>query len=84
MADKKITIDDLAVMIQKGFDNTATKEQFSHIETRIDKVEKRLDDVDKTLRAIKRDTANIVHKEDFDKLEGRVGILEGTCVLKKA
>lgn len=86
MAKKNITIDDLAVMMKNSFDgqNELLNKRFDKIDERFNKADKRIDNVEKTLTSIKRDTANIVHQEEFDKLEGRVGILEGTCVLKKA
>jgi len=77
MADKKITIDELAIIINKGFDG-----QMEYMEKKfndMDKsVNKRFDNVEKTLTAIKKDTANVVQQEEFDKLEGRVVILENT------
>lgn len=43
MKKKTITTDDLAVMIQAGFDNTATKADISKIEGRLSIVETKLD-----------------------------------------
>lgn len=40
MTKKNITIDDLAIMVQKGFEKTSTKDQVNHLESRIDKLEK--------------------------------------------
>lgn len=37
--NKKITIDDLALMIHKGFQETATKEDIKHLEGKFDKLE---------------------------------------------
>jgi len=59
---KKITIDQLAEMVQKGFEKTASKEQFDKIE--------------KNLTYIKGQLADVVHQSEFDRLEGRVEYLE--------
>ena len=42
MKKKNITIDELATMVQKGFEKTSTKDQVEQLEFRIDKVEKSL------------------------------------------
>lgn len=43
MAKKNVTIDDLAIMVQKGFndmtENMATKKQVEHVDKRVEKVE---------------------------------------------
>ena len=39
MAQKKITIDDLARMINEGFKTTATKEDIQRVEVRLDRIE---------------------------------------------
>ena len=69
MAKKNITIDELAAMVKKGFDKTASKEQ--------------LDKVEKDLAIIKSQLAGVVYKPDFDKLEMRVEYLENVLALKK-
>ena len=58
----KITIDKLAEMVKKGFDNAATKQQF--------------EDVKRDLTFIKGQLADVVRQSEFDKLEGRVECLE--------
>lgn len=55
-----MTKDKLAEMIQKGFI----------------KVDEKLDDMKKDIAALVRHTANVVQREEFDKLEGRVEIME--------
>jgi len=69
MAKKNLTIDDLAVMIKKGFDNTVTIARFEKVE--------------KDLTIIKSQLAGVVYKPDFDKLEMRVEYLENILALKK-
>lgn len=53
---KGITIDDLAMMVQRGFENTATKDyvdkHFDAIDKRFDAVDKRLDGIDIRLNRI--------------------------------
>lgn len=45
MKEKKITIDQLAKMINNGFEKTATKVQVEKIEDRLKKVEEKLEDI---------------------------------------
>ncbi len=50
MPKKKITIEDLAVMVNRGFEETAKKAdmevRFNAIDTRFDKVDERLDRIE--------------------------------------
>jgi hypothetical protein len=59
MEEKKITIDDLAVMIKKGFDETAKQ---TDVDKRFDKIETRLDRIEETL--LKNHEARIKRLED--------------------
>ncbi|MFH1181293.1 MAG: hypothetical protein V1705_02810 [bacterium] len=61
MKSKNVTIDDLARMVKKGFDETAKKEE---VNVRFDKVEERLDKIEKLILAD--------HKRRIDKLEVEV------------
>lgn len=45
MEEKNITIDDLAIMIQKGFDGADLR--FDKVDGRLDKVENRLETIEK-------------------------------------
>jgi hypothetical protein len=47
--NKKITLDDLAIMVKNGFDETAKK---SDMEARFEQVNQRLDGIDKRLDII--------------------------------
>lgn len=53
MRKKEITIDDLAIMVQKGFNETAKKidvdKGFDAVDKRFDKVENRLDRIEKLI-----------------------------------
>lgn len=53
MASKKITIEDLALMVQNGFADVtskmATKDQVEKIDIRLEKIEKKMDNLEKAL-----------------------------------
>ncbi len=77
MANKKITIDQLAVMINNGFEKTATKDQLFDVEK---KFEKRFNDVDKRFDKIE----NILFEDQnkkIEKLEMRIEYLENSLNL---
>ena len=74
MTDKKITIEDLAVMVKNGFDKTSTKEQF-------DGLEKRVGNIEKDVKSIKDTLESVVGRSD--KLETRVDFIENTLALPK-
>ena len=74
MTKKKTTIEDLAVMIQRGFQETARKDdvdaRFMDIEKRLDRIESRLNGVEKRLDGIDQELVNI--KSDTSYLKSRV------------
>ena len=53
MRNKNITIDELAIMVQKGFDETAKKEDmdagFARVDEKFEEVYKRLDRIENIL-----------------------------------
>ena len=53
MKNKNTTIDDLAIMVKKGFDGVDRR--FDGVDRRLDKVEKRLDRIEKLILADHRD-----------------------------
>lgn len=66
MAEKQITINQLAKMIKKGFDNTATKEQVDNLEKdakvikeRLGGVEKRLENVEGRLEKVEENLGEV-------------------------
>jgi len=61
MKKKHITIDDLAMMVQKGFEETSKKDE---VNSRFDVVEKRLEKIEKLILAD--------HKDRIEKLEAEV------------
>ena len=61
MAKKNITIDDLAIMVQKGFEETAKKAEMN---LRFVQIDKRFDKIEKLILAD--------HKNRIEKLEEEV------------
>ena len=84
MNKKNITIDDLAIMINNGFEKTATKEQVEGLELRMDKIEGkmtnveiRLDNIEDEVSEIrKHQIAHTIYRDEFEKLESKVRVLE--------
>lgn len=72
-SEEKITLDKLAQMMAKGFENTASKEN-------IDTIEKKLDHTDARIARIEADISeirgNIVYKHEFEDLASRVKYIE--------
>ena len=62
MKKKNVMIDELAMMVQKSFENTATKDQFERLDLRMGRVEKDIKDVKKQL-------TDIVYRSEFDELK---------------
>jgi len=60
-------LENLAVMIKKGFDENTR--QHKEIFVRFDKIEKKLD--------------GVVYRNEFEKLEMRVNLLEGLLAVKR-
>ncbi|MFA5431744.1 MAG: hypothetical protein WC319_02550 [Candidatus Paceibacterota bacterium] len=71
MKTKNITIDDLAIMVQKGFLETAKKEdvdkRFDAVDRRFEAADKRFDKIEKKL-----DRVTESYGERIEKLEGDV------------
>ncbi len=92
MEGKKITIDDLAIMINKGFEATASdinelKDDVNHLKGDVNqlkgtmnKFEEKLDYTDARIARIESDISemkgNIVYKYEFEDLAARVKYLE--------
>jgi predicted component of type VI protein secretion system len=73
MAKRKITIEDLARMVKKGFDETAKEEQVINLEKW---AKRRFDNIDRELEKIRKQLTGIVYRHEFEKLEARVKNLE--------
>lgn len=85
MVKEKTTIDDLAAMIKKGFDNTA---QRTDVDKRFDginkemqagfkRVDERFSQVNARLDMIEKDIKGFVTQEEFDDVLGRISYMEG-------
>jgi BMFP domain-containing protein YqiC len=71
MATKNNTIDDLAVMVQKGFDevNKGVQKGFDAVNDRLDQVERGQED-------IKLKLDNVAYRFELKELQQRVELLE--------
>jgi len=82
MKKKNVTIDDLAIMVQKGFDGVDIS--FDRIEGKLDKAEGRLmkieirmDNVESEIEEIrKHQIVHTIYRDEFEKLQNRVKALE--------
>lgn len=72
MSKKAITIEDLARMVQKGFNETAERDQNLERWAKL-----RFDIIDKELGTIRKQLTGVVYRYEFEKLETRVQELEG-------
>jgi len=82
---KEITLDDLALMVDKGFNDVNEKmtDGFKNVNERLGKVEVRLDTLENDVETIKTTTGNIeanlnkkIDKVDYNALTYRVEKLE--------
>lgn len=79
---KKITIDDLAIMVAKGFDEVSEKlnKEIGGVKSELNEVKNRLDKIEVDVRATRRDMLNMGDKfvsySKFDDLSLRVSTLE--------
>lgn len=85
MKKKTITIDDLARMVAKGFEETAKKEQFENLDRRVENLERwaklRFDNVDRDLKEVRKQLTGVVYRYEFEHLEDRVKDLEGLLAI---
>ncbi len=72
MKNKKITINDLAIMVAKGFENTATKDDLKELKLDakkdIFKIQTSINSIETNLKSFKKDTGEILDTIE-DKLE---------------
>jgi len=90
MKKKNVTIDDLAVMVQKGFDGVHLEmnnsfglvdKRFDKVEGRLMKLEIRMDNLESEVEAIrKHQIAHTIYRDEFEKLENKVKALEKLLV----
>jgi len=74
---KETTIEDLSVMIAKGFEDTATKSDIKRLDERISRLDHRMNE---RLIVIERDIAEIrshfVYRDEFEDLAERMKYIE--------
>lgn len=81
MKKENVTLDDLAMMVQKGFDHVdkrfaAIDKRFDEVDNRFEKIEKKLDLLERGQEDIKLRQDNCVYRFELKELDRRVGILE--------
>lgn len=80
-ANKKMTIDKLAIMVAKGFESTATKTDVEEIKKDVTVLKKDVSEVKENVKDIRRDILNLgdrfISYHTFDALANRVKVLEG-------
>lgn len=69
--NKEVTINDLAIMVAKGFENTATKDEIKSVKDEIKSVVKRLDGIDYRLGKIESN-----HERRIDLLEDKMQVVK--------
>ena len=78
---KKTTLDDLARMMKKGFDETASKKEIIEVGKRLGEMNERLDKIEK--RVARMDSAIFVdHRRRIQKLEADVELLKDVAGIK--
>ncbi|MBI4175157.1 hypothetical protein HY523_00905 [Candidatus Berkelbacteria bacterium] len=68
---KTITLDDLAGMVKKGFD-----EVYERMDTRFDRVDDRLDRLEKDMAAVRFTLTQLAYRDEVNKLEERLTRIE--------
>lgn len=66
---KTFDLNDLAVMVAKGFENTATKDDFKRLENRMDGMENRMDGMDKRMGSMEKSMKNLETGQEDIKLK---------------
>jgi hypothetical protein len=80
MAQKKMTIETLAEMINEGFKTTATKEDIQRVEARLDTLDGRVDILDARLGRIETDVHalrdEMIHRRECEDVLDRIKYIE--------
>ncbi len=85
VAKKNMSIDDLAIMVARGFDSIDEKfekvdQKFEKIDERLEKIDNRIKELDTNIKATRGDILNLGEKfvpyYMFDQLSKRVSLLE--------
>ena len=72
MAKKKTTIDDLAIMIKKGFDNTVSKNDFDEFKSEFYELKGEFHELKDTVNRIEMRVAQKADRFEIKQLEKRV------------
>lgn len=78
---QKITLEDLAGMIKKGFDENT--EQHRQISVILSKHAAMLIDHTERLKRIEKKLEGVVYRKEFEELEARVKAIEATLAMKR-
>ncbi len=72
--------EDMAVMVHDAFQSTQDLlvEKFEKIDEKFEKIDENFKEVKKKIDNISLNIVDVVRKEEFDKLESRVVVLENT------
>jgi hypothetical protein len=81
MNNEEVTIEQLAIMMQKGFAETASKEDVKALRLELDELKDRVDygftSVNDKLDKLKSSLGEpVIHREEYDDLVGRVKYVE--------
>lgn len=79
--EKNISNNMLATMIKRGFDNTATKQQFESLEHMVGIMETDLKEVKGDVKKIKIDVSDLIIGQE--KLETRIDFIENVLNIPK-
>ncbi len=74
MKKKSVTIEDLALMVQQGF---------NHVDKQFDHVDQQFKLVHHELKAIRKELDRVVYRREFEKLEDRVRELENMFAMPR-
>ena len=85
---EKTTIDDLAIIIKKGFDEVDKRfdgvdKRFDGVDKRFDKVEKRLDNLEKGHEEINLKLGNVAYRFELIDLQKRVQRVEDIVLRRR-
>ncbi|KKT28583.1 MAG: hypothetical protein UW81_C0025G0009 [Candidatus Giovannonibacteria bacterium GW2011_GWC2_44_9] len=83
---KKVTVEDLARMVQRGFDETAQKADVEKLENRVYKIESAIIQISDTLAAMRKDIYEIktryVYRDEFEDALARLSLVEKRVGIK--
>lgn len=81
--DSKMTIEKLAVMIQKGFEETAKQIDLEEVKEDVVLIKQRLDSIETELIDIKKKLENVIYRHEFEMVKDRIETIEKKLNLRK-